>query len=375
MGAGRIGALTTAMRIAHLYPKYHQNVGDHLVQRGIVRLLREHLGEFEYTPVPTRKAGPDAQEPLGITSASVDLLNRHDLVVIGGSNLYECSDGRWGVTIDQDALARLTAPVLLLGIGGGWSFAYPTFPFLPDRVADDIKALHARARGSSVRDHMTQRILDAREIGPSSVTGCPATYLASEPLRPVRKGVVGIPFLPQRMHAPPSLDPRRRASATHRRRRLVTRFFRDLLPEVRRRGWEPRVLVHDAADLPLARQLLGNDFFYSDRPEELLETISVCDVIVGFRLHACIAGLGLGVPAIPILLDGRNDAFVETFGLTEHAVPIDTASLPMTLERLDLVMGEQRGVWAPAFTRRDALRKEMHRFLETSLSRGSGRIQ
>ena len=134
------------MRIAHLYPKYHRNVGDHFVQRGILRLLRPYCGEFEYTPLPTRLLGPDPSEPLGITASSVDLLNRHDLVVIGGSNLYETmGPDRWGVTVDSSALRRLSAPVLLLGIGGGWSFAFPTFPRFPAEIAEQVAELHARA--------------------------------------------------------------------------------------------------------------------------------------------------------------------------------------------------------------------------------------
>ena len=78
------------MRIAHLYPKYHRNVGDHLVQRGILRLLRRDLGEFEYTPMPTRLLGPDPDEPLGISSKSVAVANRHDL---GDRRIQSVRDG------------------------------------------------------------------------------------------------------------------------------------------------------------------------------------------------------------------------------------------------------------------------------------------
>jgi len=46
-----------------------------------------------------------------------------------------------------------------------------------------IRRLHLAARGSSVRDDMTTRVLRSHLIGPCVVTGPPATFLAEEPLR------------------------------------------------------------------------------------------------------------------------------------------------------------------------------------------------
>ena len=356
------------MKVAHLYPKYHRNVGDHFVQRGILRLLDQRLGRFEYTPLPTRQRGADPNEPVGVTPESVDLLNRHDLVVIGGSNLYEAAREQWGVKVDLAALRRLRAPVLLIGIGGGWSFAYPSFPALPTAAAVEIRELHGMACGSSVRDLLTARLLRAHAIGPCTLTGCPATYLASEVLRPARGGVVGVPFLPRRMYAAASADPRRWRNPTHMRRRSATVFFLKLLSRLRTVGHDVRILVHDAADLPLANELLAGDFFFSEEPERLFEAIGQCDVIVGFRLHASIAALGLGIPPIPILLDGRNAAFVETFGMSEHAVSIDPASVEMVMQRVDLALGSSRSLWQPAFERRDVLRKAMSEFVDSSLA-------
>ncbi len=355
------------MKIAHLYPKYRGNVGDLLVQRGIVQLLRRRLGEFDYTPLSTRDAGRVADEPRGITAESVDLLNRHDLVVIGGSNLYEVAGGRWGVEVEPQALSRLTSAILLLGIGAGWSFAFPAFPELPPAIVEEVGALHARAVGSSVRDGLTQRLLTRHGIGPCTVTGCPAAFLASEPLRPVGRGVVGIPFLPRRMYASASASPRRWNNPTHRRRRLATRFFLELLERLPRLGYAVRVMVHDAADLPLAREIAGSTCFYSEDPDRLLEAIGECDVIVGFRLHAGIAALGLGIPSIPVLLDGRNAAFAETLGLLEHSVPLDPGSASLATERVGMALGPRRDSWANVFARRDELHAVMRTFLENAI--------
>ncbi len=126
--------------------------------------------------------------------------------------------------------------------------------------------------------------------------------------------------------------------------------------------------MHDARDLPLAHKLLGDRIVYHKEPARLLEEIAACDVIVGFRLHACIAALGYGIPVIPILADGRSSAFAETFGLTELSVSLDPAGALLTMERIRLALESGREFWQPALDRRDELRRRMHGFLEASLA-------
>lgn len=356
------------MKIAHIYPKYDSNTGDHFVQLGILKLLRERLGEFDYVPLSNKRDCPDAAEPVGITRQSLPVINGTDLLVIGGSNLYEVGNGRWGVVVEPEALDALTVPVLLVGIGSGWSFAFPQFPEMPEPVAAEIRRLHERARGSSVRDDLTARVLARHDIGPCTVTGCPAGFLGEEPLRPVGRGVVGIPFLPRRMHARSSLWPATRRSPTYRRRRQMTALFHGLLESLRGEGLETRILVHDAADLPLAKRLLGSGYTYEKDPSRMLDAIRECDVIVGFRLHAGIAGLGFGIPVIPVLSDGRNAAFAETFCLLEHSVPLDPASVSLATERVRMALGPQRRSWRNVFARRDELFGVMRGFLEKALT-------
>ncbi len=355
------------MRIAHIFPKHDSNTGDHFVQLGILKLLRERLGDFEYRALSNKRDAPDPGEPIGITKESVAVINACDLLVIGGSNLYEVSGERWGVVVDDEALASLRVPVLPIGIGSGWSFAFPAFPSMPPRVAEQVRRLHERARASSVRDDLTARVLARHGIGPATVTGCPAGFIGEEALRPVGRALVGVPFLPSRMFATAAWLPRKRRSPTYQRRRLMTRFFLGLLRALRSEGLEARVLVHDAADLALARQLLGSAFVYEKDPRRMLERVQECDVIVGFRLHAGIAGLGFGIPPIPVLADGRSLGFAETLGLMELSVPLDPGSVGLAMERVRMALGSGRDRWAAAISRRDALGRTMRGLLERAL--------
>jgi hypothetical protein len=356
------------MRIAHIWPKHDSNLGDHFVQKGILKLLRSRLGSFDYVDFSNKRDASSPGEPVGLTRESVPLINRSDLLVIGGSNLYEVSGGRWGVVVEPEALAELRVPVLLIGIGSGWSFAFPEFPWLPDRPRQEVAFLHRLARGSSVRDDLTARVLTRQGIGPCTVTGCPAGFVAERPLQTVRNGTVGVAFLPSRMYAGASWSPRRRRSPTYRRRRALTELFLGVVRRLEARGHTVRVLVLDGDDLPLARRLLGASFFYDPDPEALLEQIAACDVIVGFRLHAGIAGLSYGIPPIPILSDGRNVGFAETFGLLELSVPIDPGSVAMVMERVELALGRERPLWEPVVGLRDRYSGVMRDFLSRSLA-------
>ena len=355
------------MRVAHIFPKYDSNTGDHFVQMGILKLLRERLREFDYLAISNKRDAPDPREPVGITKESLEAINACDLLVIGGSNLYEVSGDRWGVVVEDESLDALRTPVLLIGIGSGWSFAYPQVPAMPERVASQIRRLHEKARGSSVRDVLTSRVLGRHGIGPCTVTGCPAGFLGEEPLRPVGRGIVGVPFLPSRMFASPTLSPGKRRSSTYVRRRQMTRFFLGLLRELGHEGLEARILVHDAADVPLAKRLLGSSFVYEADPARMIDAIRECDVIVGFRLHAGIAALGFGIPPIPVLADGRNVGFAETFGLLELSVPLDPASVSLAMERVRLALGSGRSAWASVVARRDELGRTMREFMAESV--------
>ncbi|HWZ85851.1 MAG TPA: polysaccharide pyruvyl transferase family protein, partial [Thermoanaerobaculia bacterium] len=238
---------------------------------------------------------------------------------------------------------------------------------MPDRVAEQIRGLHARARASSVRDDLTARVLARHGISTATVTGCPAGFLGEEPLRPVGRALVGVPFLPRRMFSSATWLPGKNRSPTHQRRRLMTKLFLGLLAALRAEGLETRVLVHDAGDLDLARRLLGEAFVYDKDPLRMLDAIRECDVIVGFRLHSGIAGLGFGIPPIPVLADGRNFGFAETLGLLELSVPLDPGSVGMAIDRVRLALGSGRGAWSTVIARREALGRTMRQLLERAL--------
>lgn len=357
------------MQIAHLWPcrDSSKNIGDHFVQLGIRRLIHEQIEGATYTDLPVRSF-QDHDAPYGITRASVDVINQHDLLVIGGSNLYEPDADGWGVAAEDDAIRAVTCPVLLIGIGTGWSFAFPRFPDLSASAANQLVMLHEKAVGSSVRDSMTERLLRRLGVTSAVTTGCPAMYLGRSPLRPAAGQVVGVPFLPRRMHPRPIRSFRTFRSETERRRRLAWRLFSGLIERMHAKGMTPKIIVQDSDDLEFAHRDYGADVVYSDHASQILKEIESCDVVVGFRLHACIAALGFGIPVVPVLLDGRCHAFAETLNLTEFSVPLDPGAVSIAMDRIEMAVGERRSYWSETIRRRDALAATMQLFVKTALA-------
>src|SRR5581483_10530244 len=75
-----------------------------------------------------------------------------------------------------------------------------------------------------------------------------------------------------------------------------------------------------------------------DDTDELIARFEQSRGVIGFRLHAALLGLGLGKPVIPVGVDWRGIAFIETFDVhdlsTRALRPGQFAKLRRLTERL-----------------------------------------
>src|SRR5437868_3293567 len=70
----------------------------------------------------------------------------------------------------------------------------------------------------------------------------------------------------------------------------------------------------DAIDVEPAKEWVprGVEVFYTDDLDALVARFQASRGVIGFRLHAALLGLGLGKPVIPVGVDWRGLAFIET---------------------------------------------------------------
>jgi len=291
------------MIIHHYYPHGH-NIGDRFARDGIRKLLRERSPGATIVDFPVNKSCPPGVA-YGLRGENVERNNAEaDLVVIGGSNLYQCRKrGPWGVATDVESIQRLSRPVMLIGLGTGSSFKNTVRPCLPPS-SDEIRLLNQRAVGSSVRDKRTEAFLTALGLRGQVMTGCPSTFVFEKDLAFNDHLDVAVSFPPVRF--------KKRHPWTYFR---VIRAIRKHMDYCLGQGLRPFLACHDRGDLELAKEISRGrtELFFSENTEDYYARYANIRLLVGFRLHASIICLSMGVPFIPVSFDLRGTAFLEAY--------------------------------------------------------------
>jgi hypothetical protein len=357
------------MRVHHFYPKT-RNVGDHFVQRGIERMIREFVPAATFELFNVNSRGSD-ETGYGLTRANVERANREaDLVVVGGSNLYEGSlRWPWGVHVEAGALERLRVPLFLLGMGTGSDFLSRTHR--PSRRArEEIRLLNERADFSGVRDTLTLEWLRDLGVSKAELTGDPATFIFNRPARGAAAGEhVLVVTPPLRFWSGGS-----RFWRVRMRGRALFRAEVSLAHALAGRGLKVVVACNDPADLPLALELFGERFegrvACPQSPEEYFRLLSDSRAVVTGRLHTAVVAFSLGLPFALIDADQRSHGFVETYGLAEWALQPSgdfDARLSALAERL--LSDDARGEWESLVRKRDLMRERASGLLRAALAR------
>jgi polysaccharide pyruvyl transferase WcaK-like protein len=328
------------MRIHHFYPRT-KNIGDHFVQIGIQKLVREINPGAHFELFDVNSRGSEIHE-YGLTRKAIERANKEaDLVIVGGSNLYE-GGFRWplGIHLDPNALQDLRVPLVLLGIGTGSNFGAPVHR--PSRRAvNEIKQLNERATLSAVRDATTLSWLRQIGVNQAKLLGDPATCIFNREVHTATAGShVLIILPPHRVWAS-----KRGFWKALTLGRPIFRALVDLTKTLLEKGEEIRVVCNDPLELPLARKLFGrtlpHPILCPTDPDDYFELLAKSRFVVTGRLHTAAVALSLAVPFLLIDIDQRTRGFLDTYELAAASVQPDKANmsgilLQKTLELMDL---------------------------------------
>lgn len=356
------------MKVIHICPST-QNKGDDFVAIGIKKLFYELIPNIDYRQIAANsKIDFNNFRIGGITKNTIDLLNSSDLIVVGGSNLYETMQ----IEIEVDSLDKLIKPVILIGIGTGWDFKSPRPPQFSTENEYVIKKLHDKAIGSSVRDKMTKRVLENIGIDNVTVTGCPAALIYNQPLKKAEDQNIYISCLPYRMFEPQSFDPRINLwRASYKRKRAITNSYFKLLKLLDFHKIPFKIFVTDFRDIPIAQKNNHDkEVIVSSEPQELLMRLNEATTVIGYRLHSCIPSVGMGIPIVPIIADGRSMAFVETFELSELSVnPMEPFAEQHIYNLIIQGLNSKNQLWQHMIEKREFYRIQMNQFLRNCLDK------
>ncbi|HEY3041128.1 MAG TPA: polysaccharide pyruvyl transferase family protein [Pyrinomonadaceae bacterium] len=346
------------MRIHHFYPRTN-NIGDHFVQRGIESMVRATVPEATFQLFNVNSRGRE-KDDYGLTRCAVDRANQGaDLVIVGGSNLYEGNySWRWGVHLEPEALEHLRVPLFLIGIGSGSNFASQLHQ-PSSRAEKEIKLLNKYAAFSGARDVITLDWLRQLGISKAKLTGDPATFIFNRAQRPNHNDsedniLITVP--PLRFWTS-----KRQFWSVHMRGRAMFRALVTLARTLLEQGHKVKIACNDPMDLPMAGSLfdgwLPGPVVCPQTPEEYFRLLSSCRAVVTGRLHTACVAFSLGIPFLLMNVDQRTHGFIKTYQLDDWAVVPSRYGIESHLNRrTDKLLGhEVTRSWEPLIEKRNQM--------------------
>jgi hypothetical protein len=332
---------TGAAEVALLSPAVGTgNVGDHFIERAIVRFLRDDVTCHRIS----------VRRPL--TADDIAVINRCGCAILCGTNLYQRD---WESALTSEALARVRVPVIPFGVGG--SAANLSERDVSRTTREMIRALHSSCAVGSVRDPFSAEVVARAGVTNVLMTGCPVLFWAQgDDLRV------------------PAPCGRRRIIVTarnwlmHRWPDNVDHPVQVRLLETVIRGFPAEQIVfavHEDFDERLVERLnlQPASVVRSGRPEDFVRLYSDPEnVVLALRLHAGMIALANGVPAVFVGHDTRTYSFCEMMGLRAVEMFAENAAADC-VTRLRRILEGDVSEFAAAAARFRALRLPMHEFL------------
>jgi polysaccharide pyruvyl transferase WcaK-like protein len=356
------------MRIHHFYPRTN-NIGDHFVHSGIHALVHSIRKDAKFEVFDINSRGSSRTE-YGLTEAAIQRANREaDLIIVGGSNLYEGAFGwPWGVALDRKALADLRVPLFLVGIGSGSAFASPMHR-PSSRAQSEIKLLNEVAAFSWVRDVTTLEWLQNLGITKAEMLGDPASFLFNQPYRePSSAGHILIVVPPYRFWSS-----RRNFAKTTRFGRPIFHALVKLAGRLINEGQKVVVACNDQRELSLANGLfektLSNPVVCPGSEEDYFQLLVEARLLVSGRLHTAAVALSQGLPFLLLDLDQRTRGFIETYGLDHAALSWSRVSGQITGMVDELLGDNHRRAWLTSIQNRDNLARQASERLGSELAK------
>ena len=306
-----------------------------------------------------------AKVEYGLTKCAVERANQTaDLIIVGGSNLYEGNyRWRWGVHLETGALEKLRVPLLLLGIGSGSNFN-SAMHRPSKRAKNEIRLINDYARLSGVRDVTTLEWLHQLGVAKAQMTGDPATFIFNEPARTQHDGPILIALPPRRFW-----NSKLQFWTVRRRGRAMFRGLAALAKTLLAAGERVIVVCNDPADLAIGKSLFPN-VLCPETPEEYFPLLSSSRVVVSGRLHTAVAAFSLGVPFVLLNVDQRTNGFIKTYQLESWSIVPSVDRMERDLEELTAKLMREKASepWTVLIERRNEIYTKGMKLLAEALT-------
>ena len=244
-----------------------------------------------------------------------------DIVIQCGTPIIweGCRNSEWARLIWRDVLARLSRRgTPILNIGGGSAYPWERQPATLAGNADEsfIRLMLVTSRLTIVRDELARRLFETLGFATRKVC-CPAILAGQSvvaPAKATKKVLINY------MEGGGHYDFGQGIDSS-----VWEKTMRDVVKELRQRGWQLVFLAHNEKESELAARIWPDlPCVFPNSQRDYFEVVRDAAFGIFNRMHASVAAAGLGIPSVAIGTDTRN-LMVETTGLSVLYVKEATA--------------------------------------------------
>lgn len=354
---------TSTLRVVHV--GVHQNTnngGDTLLFPTVRWLWQKHLTPTNFTLSPLRGK---------VTQETIDEINRHDALLIGGGGLF-LSDTNpnnlsgWQWACPTELLNKIKVPIILFAVGynqfRGQSEFNPVFTENLCKLIEKSAFVGLRNYGSieALKQYLPEWLHHKLTFQP-----CPTTLLSR--------------FYPD---IPSQIDNREKIVSVNiafdrhhlrfgRREDEILWDIADSLLLLQEKGWKPLLFNHSQSDRDAylwfkARGLnIDESRLFCVPPQTVIQEYSQVSLALGMRGHAQMIPFGLNCPIISLITHNKLGFFLDDIGHREWGLELNEPYIKDNLtEKINYFISNQNDIRLQLIQAQDKLWKITYNNLE-----------
>ncbi|AFZ36133.1 Methyltransferase type 12 [Stanieria cyanosphaera PCC 7437] len=320
---------TSSLRVVHV--GIHQNTdngGDTLLFPAIRWLWQNHLAPTHFTLSPLRGE---------VTQKTIDEINQHDALIIGGGGLF-LSDTNpngfsgWQWACSTELLDKIKVPIILFAVGynqfRGQSKFKPVFTENLRKLVEKSAFIGLRNYGSieALKQYLPEYLHHKLIFQP-----CPTTLLS--------RFYPDIPFQTENTEKIVSVNiafDRHHLRFGHREDEILWNIADSLLL-LQEKGWKPVLFNHSSHDRDAylwfkARGLrLDEARLFCVPPQTVIQEYSQVSLALGMRGHAQMIPFGLNCPILSLITHDKLGFFLDDIGHNEWGIDLQQENVKNNL--------------------------------------------
>ena len=314
---------TVKLHLVHIGVHENGNAGDTLLFPVIRALFQKYLCQIEFTLLNLRAA---------VTQTTIDIINEHDGVVIGGGGLFlkdtnanQISGWQWACS--EELLSRIKVPIVVFAVGYNRFRGQEDFDSVFSQnlniLVDKSAFFSLRNKGSieNIKNYLHPSLHDKLFFQPCPTTVLSRFYPYEKPAAGNKKVLaINIPFDRSKLRY-------------ENKESSVLGSIAESIREIEAKDWKVILLHHFDMDAESAVWLnkcgatpeqinLGGV-----HPDKIIEFYNSTGAVIGGRGHAQMIPFGLNIPIFSLISHNKMKYFLDDINHSDWGEEVLSPSL------------------------------------------------